>query len=212
MARTMAWRAAVAAAMLLAGGCGGPAPRTAEPAAPSPWRTVARGALAAVEAQRALYTHPDYAYPFVRLRIVNLGGETIGADLGDRAIHPNAWTGGDLDWRPEIGERRIAPRTPVGDTARELALALERGELVTIPPGGAADAYVVLPETREAIEAAGGRYFIVSLDGQILVTDGRRSESLDTLWRPGYGPEESDLVLPRPIEFRPAPPDARIVE
>ena len=55
-------------------------------------------------------------------------------------------------------------------------------------------------------------YLVVSMDGQLLLSDGKIVDALSLGWENRKGPKDTDLVVPIPIEWTPLPCGARVFE
>jgi hypothetical protein len=54
------------------------------------------------------------------------------------------------------------------------------------------------------------RFLTISIDGQLLFTDGRTASTLDLQWRDDFGPRQTDVVIPIPFAARIPPAGATI--
>ena len=109
-----------------------------------------------------------------------------------------------------IDERRsqIAPPTP-GQIA-QLVSNFHEGVITAIPAGDSVSYYREFNASgRRDVAAATGKYFILSLDGRLLLTDGRMVEQLSCSWEEQRA--STDLVIALPIRWGQVPIDGRVV-
>ncbi|KPJ73159.1 MAG: hypothetical protein AMS14_06705, partial [Planctomycetes bacterium DG_20] len=176
---------------------------------PAEWQVVAKGKLAAVSVERALYEKTGSVHFLVRVRITNLTDRPIGVDLRSRdsVIYPNQWGILPTNVRGEVDERRIRPRVVDGALRWQMLAAFRNKELTTVAPRGQAEySREFNASGRKDIEKqqGSGKYLFVSMDGQLFVTDGQIVENVHCSWGDGR-PEKTDLILPLPITWRKVP-------
>lgn len=213
---------AAVALSILAVACGEPSPE-ATPVVPDymplptvhfdpAWQLLSEGTMAAVYVEKALYERDDLPHFYVRLRVEPKGRGVRHVDLAseDSGFRPNQWGMHPEPRRGAINEMRL--RQPAGileGEARARALAdFEHGGWIAL--GKAVDAAAVetfRPFNRSSprdVKAREGAYFILSLDGNVRVSDGERFENLANV-EEDY--ERYDLVLPTPVSWKPLPDD-----
>jgi hypothetical protein len=147
---------------------------------------------------------------FLRVLIHNRGERPILVDLRDhwKAFYPNQWGRDDRERRLVIDERRLTV-APLDAAARDalLKLAPAPGVLGPLPAGQEADYYIAFHGVRGPDLDGPGAFLLVSLDGQLPLTDGTKAERL-TL------PEDAasrDLVLPGRVQWKRIPTGARVL-
>lgn len=178
------------------------------------WQAVAAGELARVEVERALFELSGNDLFYIHVAVRNLTDRAIGVDLQDPAsvVYPNQWGGLNQQERQVIDERRIQHQ-PL-DAARRASLlqAHQQEGLVTIVPSGSVDFYRAFN--------AGGRveaaqtvtpFLFVSLDGQLLVSDGSTAETISLEWE-SQSVLDTNLILSTPIAWRQLPANARVID
>jgi hypothetical protein len=172
-------------------------------------RFLFEGELAKIEMERSLYDLPGKDEFFVAFRITNLTDKPLGIDLSrySSVLYPNQWGFSETLERRRIDERRIIPKALSADEQAKLFARFHAGELAMIEPrqvivyyrdfnGPGRDQFV-----KDRIL---GTYVIISIDGQLRITDGKRVE--DFHYDPHIPSEPSDVVLRREWPFQPLPP------
>jgi len=59
-------------------------------------------------------------------------------------------------------------------------------------------------------ELLGAHFLVVSMDGQLFLSDGEVVDTLSFQWENGKGPKDTDLVVPLPIEWILLPKEAKV--
>ena len=186
-----------------------------------PWHLLAAGKLAAVEVERVMYKMEGTAHHFVHVRVTNRSDKTIGVDLRDNleTIYENSWSDGPTDHRDTTDGIRWDCRHLDGDALAALRGDFAAGKLTAVPAGKAVDYYrgaygiAQPPGLTSPVADIHGYFFIVSLNGRQLATDGATVEQLSCEWKNGVGPEQTDLVLPSyPPPWKTIPADARVID
>ena len=170
------------------------------------------GKLAKVSVAPALYERKDDKQFFIRVSVHNQTNREIAVDLRDPrfVISLNQWGVFDRPERGIIDERRMeAVEFTVDDRKRLNAAFARKRDLVHVPSGKSVDYYwpfngPIDKSTRTAVDGAGGQFVILSMAGELRVTDGKQCEIL----RCGE-PGEADVAIPRPIPWGEAP--ARVI-
>jgi len=191
-----------------------PPPTQSAPAGAAQWHRVGKGDLAAVDVERALYEKTGERHFLVRFRVTNLADRPIAADLREysKVIYPNQWGKSDSDHRLAIDERRMVyQELPEADRTRLLADFGAR-RLTNIPAGKSIDYYREFNASARAdVDRSQGKYLIVSLDGELRLTDGAKVEQFSCDWNHGRTVEQTDLVIPMPVPWKTVPADGYIV-
>jgi hypothetical protein len=170
---------------------------------------VVRGKLASVHVAPTLYTRSDAPRGFlIAVWIRNTSDKPIAIDgTGERwFVHPNQWTISDEPRRLEVNERTLMPQKLDAARKAELVRRMNAKTITMLAPGASLESYVAfdgVSSSRADIDRAKGRYYILALDGEVLVTDGTTFESLGAKTD---GQTESDLVLATPVPWRELPP------
>lgn len=195
----------------------GAASSQAQPA--GEWHLVTKGKLAKVEVERTLYDKPGDPHFLIRVRVTNSIDRAIGIDLHDpsETIYPNQWGWSETSHREVINEGRRGYKSLSVDDQGRLLEDFRRGRLVPVPPGKAVDYYREF--NAESVERKGdfGKYLIISLDGQLLMTDGTITDQITCEWAMDSTPggkshSDTELVIPAPVRWKTVPADGRIVE
>jgi hypothetical protein len=171
---------------------------------PQSWMTVASNPLATATVERTLYERPNDPHFYIRVRITNTTDRPLGVDLRDcwRVIYPNQWGVSQASQRGEINERRLKQ---VADKSA-LVPDFAAGKLTRLEPGATLDYYREFnaggrKEVEEQARQFAGKYLVVSLDGQVPVTDGKRIEALSCVWEGDRTAADTDLVIPLPVKW-----------
>jgi hypothetical protein len=177
------------------------------------WQRVARGEFADVEVERRLYERPDDDRFFVRVRITNKTDRELGVELGESSvIYPNQWGVHPVDHRTIIDERRRDFRELSDEQKSQLLRAFGTEALFEIRPKQSITylrAFEGANCRRQSAAETG--YLIVSLDGRLLVTDGREIDDVRCAWNDG-GPGGSDLAIRCPVDWKRIPPMETVVD
>ena len=167
---------------------------------------IVRGRLAAVYVERALYRRPDLPDGFlVSIWVRNLVDRTIGIEgTGERwFVHPNQWSVGDEPARTAVNERTLVPRPLDGPRREELKARFTAG-MPQLEAGSSLQSYEAFDgSSPKDVDQEKGRWLILSFDGQVFVTDGTDSESLEAK---ADGQTAADLTLAAPIAWQDLPP------
>ncbi|MBI4355859.1 MAG: hypothetical protein HY597_05400 [Candidatus Omnitrophica bacterium] len=177
------------------------------------WQLLTTGTLAVAHVERRLYEKEGSNHFFIRVRLTNVIQQSIGVDLAHywQVIYPNQWGIHQEDHRTMIDEKHMVDEPLDNQQKEQLITEYHARKLTMVKPGQAVDYYREFNASGRAdVDRGHGNYFILSLDGRVLVTDGSRVEALDCTW----GPRHSgcgDLVIPFPVRWQGVPPDGRII-
>jgi hypothetical protein len=191
--------------------CGTAVPAKAQ--TPAEWQVLAQDKFASVYVERRLYMKPEDKGFFVHVRIYSKTKKIFSIDWRDRfkLFYPNQWSAGSRPARDLIDEERMTPAKLSPGLKRKLIADFHAGALT--PVGTHLDYYREFfgrgPEDKDLL---GAHYLIVSMDGQLFLTDGGSVDSLSLGWENGKGPKDTDLVVPLPIEWRPLPTGAKVFD
>ena len=187
------------------------APTMAQDAA---WHEVLSNDLARVEVETTLYEKHGESYFYIHVRVVNLASTPIGVDMRDknRVVYPNQWEARPQRRRGIVDERRMVQETVEGAVVSMLYESFKEKKIDTIPPRGSLEYYTAFKgEGRMAVARQADKpHLMVSLDGQVITTDGGRLGVLMLDWDKAPKPA-TELWLSRPIKWSPLPENARVI-
>ncbi|PYX12387.1 MAG: hypothetical protein DMG85_02615 [Acidobacteria bacterium] len=176
------------------------------------WQVLAQDKFITAWVERRLYRRPeDTVSFFVHVRIYSNVGRKLSIDLRDRykLFYPNQWTPHLRPARDLIDEHRITPANLSPELRSRLVADFHAGAL--IPVGAHLDYYREFfgkgPENKELL---GAHFLVVSMDGQLFLSDGEVVDTLSLQWENGKGPKDTDLVVPLPIEWILLPKEAKV--
>jgi hypothetical protein len=181
------------------------------------WFVVAKGKLAEVAVERALYESAP-ADPFlIHMRVTNLTDRQLGIDLRDRwsAIYPNLWGYQPRRERGNIDEIRIIHKSLTNKEKAQLKGAFAAGKLTSIPAKQSVDYFQIFNSSsaQDVKNEAQDKYLMISLGGEQLITDGKTVEqlSLERKYGPKPGPDQTSLTIPTPVPWKALPAEARVI-
>ncbi|MBN1534786.1 MAG: hypothetical protein JXA20_19095 [Spirochaetes bacterium] len=147
---------------------------------------LSRGRFADVFVEKTIYHSPKTMNFLLKFIIRNTADRTIGVDLQSfwRVFYPNQWGLNRKPYREVIDERRITPDTVVDNAPLLFRYAGRRG-LQFIARGKTLAYYREWNGSGEKIHFTNPReYLIISIDGQLLITDGTDVENLSLRYIP----------------------------
>ena len=176
------------------------------------WKIISKGELAEVLIEKVLYKQPDSKYFYVHFLIRNKTDRKIGVDVHDRqkVFYPNQWGAYEEDHRMEINERRIVPEPLSDKHTADLLHQFKEGGLTFIEPLQSLNYYCMFNAgsyTDVDKAQAQGKYFILSVDGQLFLTDGEAAETLIT----EFG-TNSELMIAYPMIWSNIPAEALVIK
>jgi hypothetical protein len=184
----------------------------------SQWHLLSDSHRVKLEVERRLYQAKDSGRFYIHLRITNDNDAAVAVDLRDarQTIYPNQW---ELDHQPQRGpvdEMRTLKVALGLEREQELARALARHALSEIPAHHAFDFYRESPaDLDDAGGFADGCYLIVSLDGELLFTDGESAWQISADDMSSISNNamvnRAELVLALPLALSPLPESGFIV-
>jgi hypothetical protein len=184
----------------------------------APWHLLSDSHRVRVEVERRLYQAKDSGRFYIHLRITNDGDAPVAVDLRDarQSIYPNQW---ELDREPRRGpvdELRTLKVALGPEREAELAQASARHALSEISAHHVFDFYCEsIADLDDAGGFADGCYLVVSLDGQLLFTDGQAAwqVSADALSSISSNVvvNRAEVVFPLPLALSPLPESSFIV-
>jgi hypothetical protein len=186
------------------------------------WHLLGKTDLEVIHVEKALYELRKGGEPqfYVRVLVTNVTERPVGVDLrGNQqweAIYPALWTASEKDRRNAIREMRIVHGGFDKTAFAKLRADFAAARVTIIPPGKSVDYYRTnrMPIGEPAdMKGMKGKYFILSLDGEQRLTDGRTAEQFSLEWdkKRGLDSSRTDLVIPAPVPWRTIPADGRIV-
>ncbi|AKU99140.1 hypothetical protein AKJ09_05804 [Labilithrix luteola] len=193
-------------------GCSNASPPQRPEVPPSTWVSVAHGASVDVGVERALFEQPGAAHFFVHVRITNKSDAPVGVDLRNynEVFFPNQWGASDESHRTVTDERRLVV-SPLGAEAKAAIEADYRaGKLTNVQPGASVDYYRDFnASSRDEVgaQAKGARYVLVSLDGQLNVTNGTSAERVV----PRPEDDARVMAIDAPVEWQRVPSNAVVI-
>ncbi|MGO9113280.1 MAG: hypothetical protein ACLP9L_28955 [Thermoguttaceae bacterium] len=192
-------------------------PNTDQAKAIGEWHMLGNTELASIKVEKVLYEAAGNPHFFIHVRVTNVTDRAVGVDLKGNvqwtAVYPKMAVKLDTDGRGKIRESRIQ-HEPLDEHARATLRAdFAAGKLTTIPAGKSADYYrELINNNRAYVDKLRGKYLIISLDGEQLLTDGAKVEQFNLEWRHGSGDHaRTDLVIPSPVPWNTIPAHGRIV-
>ena len=178
------------------------------------WQLLDQGQLVVIYAEKAIYRKEGSDRFFVHVRLQNRTSRSIGIDLSDyfKVVYPNQWGVHQEAQRELIDEGRIIPKKPNEQSRRKLLSDYDNHKLVMIGPGAMIDYYRDFnASTVKDVENSKGKYLIISMDGQISATDGKREETVTLEWQGGTKVVDTDVAIPFPVDWKSIPKDGFVI-
>jgi len=138
-----------------------------------------KGRVVEVWVSKAIFHSPTNNNFFMRFTIQNTSNKTVGIDLSNywKVIYPNQWGIHKKPYREVVDEGTIVPDTTIDKIA--LLNRFNNKSLTLIKPNERIDYYRDWNGSGEKIELTNKEDFlIISVDGQILLTDGKEVENI----------------------------------
>lgn len=140
-----------------------------------------QGEFVSIHLEKVLYEtdNPDYFY--IRVEIKNTSDRIIGLDLNDhwKILYPNQWGIHDTTYRMFIDEMMIIPDELDNKKKKDLISSFKNDQLKKLAPD---ESFVYFTEFnangRSKIDQEEGGYFILTIDGQLFLTDGNECERI----------------------------------
>ena len=168
------------------------------------WHSLVKNKFVAVHVERCLYEVKGEKRFLMAVRITNLTDVEIGIDLRGKpqCVYPNQWGVQGTKQRLIIDERRAILTAPDPD---QLRADFKAARLTAIPAGKSTIIYTEFNNSGRAdVDRCKGKYLLVSMDGQVVATDGKTVETASCAWTDGIGAAETDVVLPFPVMWKAA--------
>ena len=173
------------------------------------YQLIYKGDLVEVFVAKAIF-HSSTSSNFVmKFRINNTSDKTVGIDLSNywKVIYPNQWGTYNKPYREVINEETIVPDTTIDKV--NLLDKFNSKSLTLIEPNQTVDYYRDWNGSGEEITLANKDYFIIiSIDGQLLLTDGSEVENISLN---NVDEEHRVVVLNYPIMHVKIPENALVV-
>jgi hypothetical protein len=138
-----------------------------------------KGTFVEVYVEKAIYHSLKYENFLMKFSIKNTSNNIIGIDLSNywKVIYPNQWSISTKPYREVIDERQLIPDKIIDKT--ELLNNYKNNKLIYIKPNETLDYYRDWNGSGEKIELKNeDEYLIISVDGQLLLTDGKDLEHI----------------------------------
>lgn len=158
-----------------------------------------------VTAEKALYESNRTNHFLIHYRITNWSENNLGIylDAYFGLFYPNQWGVEKTAERTVINERRIIPSALNDSIIQFMVDKYHTDGLTLLPPKGSFDYYRDFNAGgKKDIRLKPGEYMFVSMDGQLLMTDGSKVEHAHFDDRSIYN---SSIFLSHPLEWKKIP-------
>ena len=185
--------------LLLAASCLCPA-RAAED-----WAQAVEGSRVSLQVEKALFELKGNPNFFIHVRLVNHGKLTMGIDLRNKGLVacPYRWSASDVDHRAETDKFTMGRKLFDKATIIGLKGAYWNKELTLVPPKKSTDYYADFNAGgRKEIDAMKADFILVSIKGQMQMTDGQTISSVDANY---------ELALNTPVRWETVPRGATVI-
>jgi hypothetical protein len=181
------------------------------PSVDSSWMELGANSLFQLRAEKALFAGASQPHFFVHFQVTNLTQKKLAIDLRDKwlPVHPNQWGFSQTEQRQVIDESRMTRPPFTDEVQREVIAAYQSGALSSIGVGERLDFYVEFNASgHKDVDAKsdGSPFLIVSLDGELVATDGAQVERFSLI--ESFDTTKSDLTLTTPILWKELPSGA----
>lgn len=166
--------------------------------------------VVSISTEKAIYEYSKSKHFFIRYQIKNLSDYNIGVytDAYFGLFYPNQWGIEKKEERSIVDEERIIPSALNDSIINFIETKYKNGQLTTILPGGTFDYYRDFNATnKKDIHLGEGEYMYISMDGQLLMTNGSKTEHAhfdDRTMR------QSCIFLPYPLIWKKIPTDSKV--
>jgi len=177
----------------------------------SPWHLLGQTDLARFKVEKALYEKAGEPFCFVRVRVTNVSDRAIGVDLrGWMAVYPGYFGKSDTEHNNFFKQVRMYHAALDQPKRAELLADFAAGRLTVIPAGKSVDYYREYIERAkvEKVDKAAGKYLIISMDGEQILTDGKKVEQFLGAGQEGAN---TDLAILSPVPWKTIPAGGRIL-
>ncbi len=168
-----------------------------------------KGTFVEVYVEKAIYHAPNYQNFLMKYTIKNKSNKIIGIDLSDywKVFYPNQWGIYKKPYREVIDERQINPDKKVDKAA--LISKFKNNNLTFIQPNETLEYYRNWNGSGEKVALTNkDEYLIISIDGQLLLTDGNETEHITLI---EAKENERVIVLNFPITNKNIPENAFVI-
>lgn len=162
-----------------------------------------KGRLVEVYAEKAIFHSPKFSNFLMKFTVKNISNKTVGLDITNywKVIYPNQWGFYKKPYREVVDEMQIIPDKTI-DTS-EILRKFKDNTLTMIKPNETLEYYRDWNGSGEKIELKNkDEYLIISVDGQLLLTDG---EQLEHLTLNDADETKRVIVLSYPINYKIVP-------
>lgn len=169
-----------------------------------------KGRLGEVHVEKSIFLSPTKSTFFMKFTIKNISNKTVGLDLTDywKVIYLNQWGFYKKPYREVIDECQIIPDTAINKN--EIIKKFKNNSLTIIKPSETLEYYRDWNGSGEKVELKNkDEYLIISVDGQLLFTDGEQFEHL-TLNE--VDETKRAIVLSYPINHKTIPEKSLIIK
>jgi hypothetical protein len=138
-----------------------------------------KGTFVEVYVEKVIYHSLKYENFLMKFSIKNISNNTVGIDLSDywKVIYPNQWGLSKKPYREVVDERQLIPDKVIDKS--ELLNKFKNNKLTYIKPNETLEYYRDWNGSGEKIELNSmDEYLIISVDGQLIVTDGKDLEHI----------------------------------
>ena len=174
------------------------------------WRLWKSGQLIAIQTDDQLFRSTDGDF-YVHVRVQNISQEDVGVDLKRpyRLVFPNQWTANETGRRVLVDERRLPWKALTQAQRAGLVEDFQSARLARLGPREVLEYFVRFNGIggAAAVDLRQENFLVVSLDGGIWATDGKRTEALG---RTEAESTETDRTWPLPVPWKPLPSNATL--
>jgi hypothetical protein len=145
----------------------------------------------------------------MKFRIENISDSIIGIDLSNfwKIIYPNQWGIYRTPERQAINEITLVPDTITHSS--EMIDKFMSGKLSTINPGKTLEYFRIWNGSGEKLHLNNNEYLIITVDGQLLLTNGIRVNNITFFDKPEY---LRAITFEFPLNEKIVPDDALIIK
>lgn len=174
------------------------------------FQTLYDNGFISVTAEKALFETAKSKHFFIHYRIKNLSENNIGVytDAYFGLFYPNQWGIETKAERGIVDERRIIPMALNDSIINFIETKYKNGQLTLIQPDSTYDYYRDFNASKKKdVQLKSGEFMFVSMDGQLLITNGSRIEHAhfdDRFF------QTSSIFLPYPLIWKTIPTNSII--
>lgn len=160
------------------------------------------GQLVRISVEKKLYEAENPNYFYIKVEVKNLSAKKLGIDLQDHwnVIYPNQWGFYPSPERMIIDETMIKPKLIDKEKKAGLIKAFKDNKLQYIAPNSSFVYYTAFNANgRKEVINKDKDFFILSLDGQLILTNGEQVKHI--VCDGSLTGINRELVLPHPIQW-----------